>query len=308
MTMIYNVAWTAWAAGLAFALSTSGPLAQTDWREEVKVLRVGFLSTGEPATTAIRLEPFRAYLEGRVGIPVELVPAATYEALIDSTIDDHVHYAIHSATSFAIAEQACDCVEPLAVPAAYDGSTGFHSVLLVRADSPLRTLTDVRGKRIALSAEDSIAGRLLPLAELAGEGIDPDSHFSEVVTMPGPEAAVIAVLSGTADVAVGWSSLAGDPATGYSFGLLTRMVIDGRLPVGAVRVIWQSSLIPFGPHAVSVDLPSELKLLLADALFDMAFTAPDVLEAVDRSGFGGGGFVAIDPGAYAALEALIATR
>jgi phosphonate transport system substrate-binding protein len=84
------------------------------------------------------------------------------------------------------------------------------------------------------------------------------------------------------------------------------MVIDGRLSMDAVRVIWQSGSIPFGPHAVRTDMASELKLLLADALFDMALFAPEVLEAVDRSGIGGGGFVAIDPARYAIIAELVA--
>lgn len=276
-----------------------------DWREDTGVLRIGYLSTGNPVQTAARMDLFRTYLEGRIGLPVELVPAVTYTALIDSTAGGRVQYAIHSATSYAVAEAACTCIEPLAVPAAFDGSIGFHSIFLVRADGPIRTLADAAGAAIAVSGEDSLAGRLVPFAGLASEGIDAETYFSKIVDAPGPEAAITALLAGEVDIAAGWSSLTGDRSTGYAFGVLTRMVIDGRLSMDAVRVIWQSGLIPFGPHAVRADMASELKLLLADALFDMALFAPEVLEAVDRSGIGGGGFVAIDPARYAIIAELI---
>ena len=296
------------SAVVAAFLSAAGAFAEATVLGQPDVIRVGFLAADQLAASDARMEPFRAYIESRIGIPVELVPAATYESLIDATVGGQIQYGVHSATSFAVAQHACDCIEPLALPSAYDGSMGFYSVLLARADGAIGSLADARGKRLAVSGEDSVAGRLVPLAELMGQGIDPESYFSGVLAVPGPEAAVSAVLSGEADLAVGWSSLAGDPSTGYSFGLLTRMVIDGRLPPGAVKVIWRSSLIPFGPHAVRNDLPSEMKLRIADALFDMAFVAPEALEAVDRSGFGGGGFVAVDPGAYAVIGSLVASH
>jgi phosphonate transport system substrate-binding protein len=292
---------------LAGLLAAGGPSLAT-WREDTRVLRVGYLATGNPAADASRMEPFRAYLEARIALPVELVPATTYAGLIDGTADGRIQYAILSATAFAALEAVCTCVEPLAVPSAYDGSLGFHSILLARADGPIASLADARDARLALAGEDSVAGRLVPMEALAAEGIDVATYFADVVTAPGPEAAIASLLLGDAEVAVGWSSLKGDPATGFSFGVLTRMVIDGRVAMDRVRVIWQSPLIPFGPHIVRTDVASELKLLLADALFDMASAAPDVLATVDRTGFGGGGFVAIDPADYAIVGQLLALQ
>lgn len=295
------------ATGLAIALLlTSGGRLLADWRTDLKVLRIGFLSSSNPAGDLARLEPFRAYMEARIALPVELVPATSYAALIDAEITGRVPYAIHSATSFATAEAMCSCVEPIAEPAAFDGSRGFHAILVVRADSSITTLADAKGARLALSAGDSIAGRLVPLKAFASEGIDPATHFSALFEAPGPEAAINALFDGRADVAVGWSSLAGDPATGYSFGVLTRMVVDGKLSMDQVRVVWQSQLIPFGPHAVHKDVPVELRALLGEALAAMAADAPDVLDAVDNSGLGGGGFVAVSPDDYAVIGELLA--
>ena len=295
--------------GLAVALLlTSGSPLLADWRDDLKVLRVGFLSSASPARDLARLEPFRAYMEARIGLPVELVPATSYAALIEAEVTGRVPYAIHSATSFVTAQAMCSCIEAIAEPTAFDGSRGFHSVLIARADSPITTLAEAKGARLALSAGDSIAGRLVPLKAFAAEGVDPAAHFSALFEAPGPEAAIAALFDGRADVAVGWSSLAGDPAAGYSFGVLTRMVVDGKLSMDQVRIVWQSRLIPFGPHAVRKDVPAELKALLGEALMAMAGDAPDVLDAVDSSGFGGGGFVAISPGDYAVVEELVAGR
>jgi phosphonate transport system substrate-binding protein len=175
------------------------------------------------------------------------------------------------------------------VPAAFNGARGFHSILLARADSGIRTPADAGGKTLALSAGDSIAGRLVPLKYLARDGIDMTRHFAAVVEATDPAAAIAALQAGTADLAVGWSSLTGNPATGYDFGVLTGLVQARKLSMDSVRVVWQSPLIPFGPHAVRSDLPDDLT----------------ALDAVDRSPNGGGGFTAIAASDYAVVADLI---
>jgi phosphonate transport system substrate-binding protein len=293
------------AALLTLLMAAAYPAAGfADWRDDIKVLRVGFLAGDNPTYRTTQLEPFRAYLEGKLGIPVELVPSPTYDALIEAQSGGRIQYAIYSAASFATAAALCRCVEPVAVPTAADGGEGFYSILIARADGPIRSLADAKGARLALAGEDSVAGRLVPLKAFAGEGIVPSEYFSAVIDRPDPKAAVAALLAGEADLAVGWSSMTGDYATGYSTGVLTEMVGSADLTMDEIRVVWQSPLIPFGPHAVRSDLPVELRALLSAALLAMATENPEALVAVDRSG--GGGFVAADAALYAGMAELVA--
>ena len=76
-------------------------------------------------------------------------------------------------------------------------------------------------------------------------------------------------------------------------------VAEGRLDMNRVRVVWESRLIPFGPHALRSNLPEELKGVLSGALLSMARDDPEALDAVDRLGFGGGGFATPDASLYA---------
>jgi phosphonate transport system substrate-binding protein len=71
-----------------------------------------------------------------------------------------------------------------------------------------------------------------------------------------------------------------------------------------IRVVWQSPLIPFGPHVVRSDLPDELKALLSQSLMDIGVEDPRALDAIDRSG--SRGFAAADIGLFAPLQALLA--
>jgi phosphonate transport system substrate-binding protein len=294
---------------LALVLAvTAGSSAQADWRDDLKVLRVGTIAPRGAAYQIAHLEPFRAYLERRLGLPVEIVTTSGYDALIDAQVSARVQYAIHSATSYATAAALCQCVEPIAVPAAADGSPGFHSVLVARADSEIQSIAGAEGKRLVLSGPDSIAGRLVPLEALARESMDPQKYFSTVLTASDPQDAVTRLFTDEADVAAAWSSLAGEAATGYSFGVFTRMVASGALSMERLHIIWQSPLIPFGPHVLRRDMPEELRSLIVDALAGMAEEAPDALDAVDGSSIGGGGFVPIADKDFAVIEELIASK
>lgn len=280
--------------------------ASADWRDSVRVLRIGILAASGASYALERLEPFRSYLEFRLGVPVELVPVESYSALVDAQTNARVDYAIQSAASYVTADATCGCVEPLAVPASADGAIGFHSILVVPAASPIRQLVDARDARLAVSAPDSVAGYLVPLKALAGEGIDVDTYFSGLVETPDPATAITTLFTDEADIAAGWSSLRGDSDKGYSFGVLASMVGERKLSMDEIRIVWQSPLIPFGPHTVRSSLPDDLKAELLQTLTGIGDLAPTALDAVDRRGIGGGGFVAVDAADYAVIRNLVA--
>jgi phosphonate transport system substrate-binding protein len=292
-------------AAVTLALPLAVPPARADWRDDVKVLRVGILGGTDPAYRLATLEPFRVYLQDKTRVPVEIVPAATYDALIDAQAEGKVDYAIYSATAFATAVVKCDCVEAFAAPVAADGSLGFYAILVGRAGDSIATLAGAEGKRIGLGPADSVAGSIVPRHALAADGIDPDTYFLGITEFPAPELAVKAMLRGEVDVAAAWSSLTGSESLGYSFGTLNRLVAEGMLGMDRIRIVWQSRLIPFGPHALRTSLPPELKSVLSGALLSMAREDTEALDAVDRLGFGGGGFASPDPSLYALVIELV---
>ena len=274
--------------------------ANADWRDDIKVFRVG-IPVGDNAAYRIQqAEPFRAYLERKLGIHVELFPATSYDAMIDAQVSDRIQYGVYSASAFASAQVICDCLEPIAVPAAEDGAPGYHAILVARADSPYRSLTDAKGARIVIGPEGSVTGHLIPLAAFATSGIEPKGYFANVFELPDAREAIIGVLQGQADLALAWSSMQGEATAGYSAGVLNAMVADGSLLMSDIRVVWQSDLIPYGPHAVRRDLPGELKALVEEAILAMPGEDPVAADAVAHTG--GGGMVAATESMFEPLK------
>lgn len=286
-----------------FAVLAGSGVARADWRDDVTVLRVGVMTGANAPYRLVQLQPFKDYLEARTALPVEFVTAEDFNTLIAAQTGKRVDYAIESSTAFVTASALCECVEALAVPTRAAGEAGFYALLVARADGSVKSLDDAKGARLAIAGEDSVAGRLLQMRAFAEQGIVPDDYFSAIIEVRDPETAITALLAGEADLAVAWSSLSGNRAAGYSFGVLADLVADGGLAMDQIAIVWQSPLIPFGPHAVRSDLPAELKRLLSQALLAIAAEDPAALDAVDR--FAGRGFVAADADLYAPVAALI---
>lgn len=259
-------------AAVAMASSMAGlDSAGADWREDVPVFRIGILG-GDLEER--RLGAF-ACLMGRVrralGVQVELLPSRDYTGIAEGLLSGRVQAAGLNAAGYArISLQDPDAVEPIAALQQEDGTLGYRSVLIVRADSPYQTLADLRGRSLVFTERLSTSGFLIPYYELTKQGYRPDQFFGRVAFTGGHRQAVSAVLNGEADAGVTWSSGTGEHDRGYSRGNLRRMVERGSLDMSDVRVLWTSELIPAGPQVVRKDLPDEAKEIYQEVLLNLA--------------------------------------
>lgn len=153
-----------------------------------------------------------------------------------------------------------------------DQSRGYHSVVVVKADSPYKKLEDLKGKAFGMADPDSTSGFLMPnqafKKEFGGSVDDKyNNFFSSVTFSGGHEQDILGVLNDQFAGAVTWTSLVGDRSTGYTSGAFTRMMrMDQPDLMNKIRIIWQSPLIPNGPVLVSNKLPAEFKAKVVAAI------------------------------------------
>jgi phosphonate transport system substrate-binding protein len=146
-----------------------------------------------------------------------------------------------------------------------DGSQGYHSVVIVKADSPYQKLEDLKGKSFGMADPDSTSGFLMPNQAFKKEfgGTVDDKYnntFSSVTFSGGHEQDILGVLNGQFEGAVTWTSLIGDRETGYTSGAFGRLIrMDHPDLMKQIRIIWQSPLIPNGPILMSNNLPADFK-------------------------------------------------
>ena len=258
------------AIALAGSMSILG-CARADWRNEVPVFRIGILGGELEARRLKDHACLAARAEQALGVPVALFASRDYRGVRGGLLSGALEAAALGAAGYAgVFLQDPDAVEPLVTMQQEDGTLGYRSVLLVRADSPYQTLTDLRGRSLMFTERLSTSGFLIPYYELSEQGYEPQRFFGRLGFSGSHPQAVAAVLNGQADAGVTWTSGTGDHAMGYSRGNLRRMVERGTLDMNDLRILWTSELIPAGPHVVRKDVPKEAKEIYRDVLLNLA--------------------------------------
>ena len=266
--------------------------------------RFGILAGADAAATLATAGPLADDLGKLLTRPVEFVPLPSYGAMIDAQTGERIDGGFYSAAAFALADTRCSCIEPLVAPRAWDGTLAYHAIIVVRADSGIKSLTDLTGKKVAIGAEDSIGGRRMQLGGLLSEGLDPSSMFGAVIEVDSAQAAVRLLASGGADAAFAWSSLAGRIETGYSRGTLTDLALDGEITMDRLAIVWKSPAIEHGPFAVARKLSDSDKTKIETHLIALATDSPDAYDRLNP--LYGGGYAPVDPQDYSGMKALIA--
>ncbi|MDP4021954.1 phosphonate ABC transporter substrate-binding protein [Methylobacterium sp. NEAU 140] len=252
-------------AGALAALALAAPLraapaAAQDWKVKVPELTLAVIPVENATGTADRYAPLTAYLSKALGVPVKLRVANDYAAVIEGQRAGNIQIAFYGPASFARAVMTGVKVEPVVNQKHENGVSGYHSVLYVRADSPYRTLEDLKGKNLALVDPNSTSGNQAPRYFLQKAGIEVDKFFGKTVYAGSHENAVLALVQGTADAAANlWNS--------ETDTVVTRMATKGMLkkpdgtPMGQsdFRVVFKSEFLPEGPFAVLASLPDDLK-------------------------------------------------
>jgi phosphonate transport system substrate-binding protein len=260
-------------------------LAGTQVRAEaLKEFRIGLLGGENTQDRLARYNEFQKLLSEHLKMPVKLFPAADYAGVMQGIAAGQLEAAEFGASGFAGAWLDCKCIEPVAVPQEKDGSTYYYSVMVVRADSGIKSLDQMKGHSLAWADPNSTSGYLIPSATLKTKGIDlkDGAYFSKTGFSGGHEQGVVAVLNKQYDAAVTWTSGQGETSEGYTRGNLRSMVDRKMLKMSDISIIWQSGKIPNGPWAVRSALPPEVKTSFATFLLDLPKSHRKVYDDVEQ--------------------------
>jgi phosphonate transport system substrate-binding protein len=140
------------------------------------------------------------YLGRKVGVPVEFTILSRYGNILESFQSERMDGAFFGSFTGALAIQRLGVI-PLARPVNLDGSSTYHGHIFVRTDSGIRSVKQLRGKRMAFVDRATTAGYVFPLAWLRKAGIPAlEGFFGEYYFTGSHDAAIAAVLERKADV------------------------------------------------------------------------------------------------------------
>lgn len=264
-------------AAVLAGCATGGPAPAT------KVV-LAIQPTDNAASIMSQASELEAFLEERMkahGAPadVEIEVPLTYVGVVEAFRYEHVDAALMGAWPAVMATQRADAEIVLAerreVIHGDDATVApyYYSYFVVPRDSPIETLEDLRGKRVAFPSTTSTSGYVFPLAKLVDEGLvptpangteaKPDAFFGEVAFAGGYAQAWEALKRGQVDVAV----TAGD----------VNAKLYGEVRNGT-RVVAQMGPIPSHAVVFADDLTGSTRDALKAALLDLKDDKRDLMR------------------------------
>ena len=227
-------------------------------------------------------EGFRNYF-GERGLAFDYVLYSNYERQVEAHLTGHIHVAWNSPLAWlqteAVANRRGRRAEAIAMR---DADRDLTSVIIVKADSPIRDVADLAGKRVGAGAKDSPQAYLIPLNHLVDAGLAAAEQV-EVVGFDvlvgkhgdhigGEQEAVRALMRG--DVAA--ACVIDSNYLAFSQ--------QGILPANAARVIARTPAYDHCNFTVLDDAPAELIARFRQLLLEMSYADAKVRPLLDFEG------------------------
>lgn len=175
-----------------------------------KELTVQFVPSQNAGTLEAKAKPLEKLLSKELGIPVKVSVSTNYNTIVEAMKSKKVDVGFLPPTAYTLAHDQKAAVLLLQAQrfgVKEDGSASkelvdsYKSEILVKKDSKIKSLKDLKGKKIALQDVTSTAGYTFPLAMLKNEAGINTTKDMKIVNVKGHDQAVISLLNGDVDAA-----------------------------------------------------------------------------------------------------------
>jgi ABC-type phosphate/phosphonate transport system substrate-binding protein len=233
---------------------------------------------------------FRGWLRSS-GLDFDYVLYSNYERQVGDLVDGRIDVAWNSPLAWVRARRLAAyhgvSLTPLTMR---DTDCDLRSAIVVRADSPVRSLAELAGRVVATGAVDSPQSTLLPLSLLRGAGLEPGAdvavrRFDVGVGLHGDH------VGGEREAAR--ALFAGDLADRVDAACmidsnLLLFAREGVLPAGSVRVLGQTPLydhctMTAGPSAADPAVSPDISRF-GELLLGMDYADADLRPLLDLEG------------------------
>jgi phosphonate transport system substrate-binding protein len=218
----------------------------------------------DPAVYEKLLEPYVDHLKSCIGKRIHFYNVHSNAAAIEAMRSGRMHLGMFSSGDTAFAVNLAGAI-PYAIRGDAKGPQGYQLWTIVKTDSPYKSLTDLKGKKVAHVSPSSNSGNLAPRALVAAEGLVPDKDY-KVLYSGRHENSVTGVTTGDYDAA----HVASD--------VVQRMEGRGLIKQGEVRTIYRSPNFPPGSMSMAHDLKPELQKKIRDCTLSYHYS-PEMVKA-----------------------------
>ena len=196
-------------------------------------------------------------LEKNLGMKVQGFVASDYNGVIEAMRAGHVEVAYLGPFSYVLGTTIAPIEAFATAETAKSGRTYYHSQIITRADSGIKTIADLKGSTFAFVDPSSTSGHLFPKAGLIKIGIDPDKYFGRVLFTGSHDANALAVANKRVDAAT------------IADRIFDAAVQKKLVKAEEIHVVWRSDPIPESPTVWRKNLPDDLKQKIKTAFLNI---------------------------------------
>jgi len=233
------------------------PLLFAPAAQAQQVLTIGLIPSEDSQAMIKSSQLVLDQLQQRLGMPVKPFVATDYNGVIEALRAGKLDVAYLGPFSYVLANQIADAEAFAVAVTRKTSSSAYHSVVIARDDSGIRSLQDLQGKTFAFVDPSSASGHLFPKAGLEEAGHDPKALFSRVIFSGSHDASILAVENRKVDAAA------------VADRILASAVQNGQVKQQDFHVVWTSPDIPESPMVWRKDLDPQLQAKLRTAFAEI---------------------------------------
>lgn len=239
---------------LVLALAACGGSAKLGTEKNPIVM--SFVPSGDTQNIIASGDTLAKMVSEKTGLVVKSNVGTDFSAVREAMCAGKAQIGWLNTFNYVLANEQCG-VDAGMVTSRF-GSSSYAGQIIVRADSGITTIEDLKGKVMCWVDPASTSGYIIPRIMLAANGLDPDKDFSQTVEAGSHNNVVTQVYNGDCDAGATFS----DARTG----------IEKEFPdvLEKVVVLATTTDIPNDSVSFVKDLPADMRDKIVNALLDIS--------------------------------------
>jgi phosphonate transport system substrate-binding protein len=225
--------------------------------DDPKSLTMAFVPSRDISQIQLSADKIAAYLTKALNRPVKSVTLTSYAAVAQALTAKTADLAWVGPLDYLIGHEQ-NGAYPITC-SVRNGARGYKAFIIVKSDSGINTVADLKGKSFAFGDPTSTSSSLVPRGAMMAAGINPDKDIKSV-NISNQSAVATAVYEGKVDGGAIYDDARKNTEVISQYpDILTK-----------TKIIYTSDLIPCDPQIVRKDLSPTLVGQIRDALLAYA--------------------------------------
>jgi len=221
-----------------------------------QILRIGLIPEQNIFNQMERYDSLAHYLSRKIGVDIQFKILLRYGNIIENFVSEGLDGAFFGSFAYALAHEKIG-VQVAVRPEYPDGRSTYYGMIIVRKDSGIRTIGDMRDKRFAFVDKATTAGYLLPYVYFRRHAVDYRTYLRESYFAGTHENVIMDVLNRKADIGAAKNTV------------FSQLAAKNKRIAQELQMLERSPDVPENALAFRKDLDPEIVSDIGTALLNM---------------------------------------